>query len=77
MYKRQVALGDQKNMVFSGSLATYGRAVMVVTATGMQTELGRIAALMNQTRERKTPLQRSLDDFSRRLAGIILAIRCV
>ena len=70
----KVALGDQKNMVFSGSLATYGRAVMVVTATGMQTELGRIAALMNQTRERKTPLQRSLDDFSRRLAGIILAI---
>ncbi len=70
----RVALGDQKNMVFSGSLATYGRAVMVVTATGMQTELGRIAALMNQTRERKTPLQRSLDDFSRRLAGIILAI---
>ena len=70
----KVALGDQKNMVFSGSLATYGRAVMVVTATGMQTELGRIAALMNQTRERKTPLPRSLDDFSRRLAGIILAI---
>lgn len=72
----KVALGDQKNMVFSGSLVTYGRAVMVVTATGMQTEIGKIAALMNQTQQRKTPLQKSLDDFSRRLAVIILVI-CV
>ena len=70
----KVALGDQKNMVFSGSLVTYGRAVMVVTATGMQTEIGKIAALMNQTQQRKTPLQISLDDFSRRLAIIILVI---
>lgn len=70
----KVALGDQKNMVFSGSLVTYGRAVMVVTATGMHTEIGKIAALMNQTQQRKTPLQQSLDDFSRRLAFIILII---
>ena len=72
----KVALGDQKNMVFSGSLVTYGRALMVVTATGMNTELGKVAALMNQTQLRKTPLQRSLDDFSKKLAIIILAI-CV
>ena len=72
----KVALGDQKNMVFSGSLVTYGRAVMVVTATGMHTEIGKTAALMNQTQQRKTPLQISLDDFSRRLAIIILVI-CV
>lgn len=72
----KVALGDQKNMVFSGSLVTYGRAFMVVTSTGMQTELGKVAALMNQTQQRKTPLQRSLDDFSKKLAIIILAI-CV
>ena len=72
----KVALGDQKNMVFSGSLVTYGRALMVVTATGMNTELGKVAALMNQTQQRKTPLQRSLDDFSKKLAIIILAI-CV
>lgn len=72
----QVALGDRRNMVFSGSLVTYGRAVVVVTATGMQTELGKVAALMNQTQQRKTPLQQSLDDFSRRLAAIILVI-CV
>ena len=73
----KTALGDQKNMVFSGSLVTYGRAVMVVTGTGMNTELGRIAELMNQTQQRKTPLQKSLDDFSGKLAAAILAICAV
>ena len=72
----KVALGDQKNMVFSGSLVTYGRATVVVTRTGMHTEIGKIASLMNQTQQRKTPLQQSLDDFSKKLAVIILAI-CV
>ena len=72
----QVALGDQKNMVFSGSLVTYGRATVLVTATGMDTELGKIAALMNQTQQRKTPLQQSLDNFSAKLAIVIMAI-CV
>ena len=70
----KVALGDQKNMVFSGSLVTYGRAVMVVTATGMDTQLGRIATLMNQTQQRKTPLQKNLDDFSSKLAMVIMII---
>lgn len=73
----QVALGDQKNMVFSGSLVTYGRATVAVTATGMDTELGKIAALMNQTQQRKTPLQKSLDDFSGKLAVVIMAICAV
>ena len=72
----QVALGDQKNMVFSGSLVTYGRATVLVTGTGMNTELGKIAALMNQTQQRKTPLQQSLDNFSAKLAVVIMAI-CV
>ena len=72
----EVALGDQKNMVFSGSLVTYGRAVAVVTATGMETELGKIATLMNQTRQKKTPLQVSLDNFSKKLAMAIMVI-CV
>ncbi len=72
----EVALGDRKDMVFSGSLVTYGRAVVVVTGTGMDTELGKVAALMNQTQQRKTPLQQSLDDFSKKLAIIIMAI-CV
>ena len=70
----QVALGDQKNMVFSGSLVTYGRATVLVTATGMETELGKIAALMNQTQQRKTPLQESLDKFSAKLATVIMII---
>ncbi len=72
----KVALGDQKNMVFSGSLVTYGRATVVVTATGMNSELGHIAALMNQTQQRKTPLQESLDKFSAKLAMVIMAV-CV
>ena len=72
----KVALGDQKNMVFSGSLVTYGRATVVVTGTGMDTELGKVAALMNRTQQRKTPLQESLDDFSKKLATAILGI-CV
>lgn len=73
----QVALGDQKNMVFSGSLVTYGRATVLVTATGMNTELGKIASLMNQTQQRKTPLQQSLDSFSAKLAIVIMAICAV
>ena len=70
----KVALGDQKNMVFSGSLVTYGRATVAVTATGMDTELGKIASLMHQTQQRKTPLQESLDKFSAGLATVIMAI---
>ena len=74
--KEEIALGDQKNMVFSGSLVTYGRALVIVTATGMKTEIGKIATLMDETQNKKTPLQVSLDDFSKKLAFIILAI-CV
>ncbi len=70
----EVALGDRKNMVFSGSLVTYGRATVLVTGTGMETELGKVAALMNQTQQRKTPLQQSLDNFSKKLAVIIMVI---
>ena len=73
----QVALGDQKNMVFSGSLVTYGRATVAVTGTGMHTELGKVAALMNQTQQRKTPLQESLDQFSKKLAAVILCVCAV
>lgn len=72
----EVALGDQFNMVFSGSLVTYGRAVVVVTQTGMDTELGKIASLMNQTQQKKTPLQVNLDKFSQKLAIVIIGI-CV
>lgn len=70
----RVPLGDRANMVYSSSLVTYGRATAVVTATGMGTEVGRIAELMNATVQRKTPLQRSLDDFSKKLAAGVLAV---
>ena len=70
----ETALADRTNMVYSGSLVTYGRAVTVVTDTGMNTEIGRIAGLMNAAAERKTPLQVSLDRFSSRLAAGILGI---
>ena len=73
----EASLGDRTNMVYSGSLVTYGRAEVVVTGTGMETELGKIAGLMNATKERKTPLQVSLDVFSGRLAVIILVISAV
>ena len=69
-----VALADRTNMVFSGSLVTSGRAVAAVTATGMNTEIGKIAVLMNGTKEQKTPLQVSLDRFSGHLAIAIIAI---
>ncbi len=72
--KDEVALGDQKNMVFSSSLVTYGRATIVVTNTGMNTELGKIASLMESTQEKTTPLQASLNDFSKKLAISIIGI---
>lgn len=73
----EVPLADRTNMVFSSSLVTYGRATVAVTGTGMDTEIGKIAALMNATKEKKTPLQVSLDRFSSRLAIIIMAICAV
>lgn len=71
------ALADRTNMVYSGSLVTYGRAEVIVTGTGMNTELGKIADLMNAAKERKTPLQESLDQFSKRLAMLIMIICAV
>ncbi len=67
-------LADRTNMVYSGSLVTYGRAKVIVTSTGMDTEIGNIAGLMNSVKERKTPLQVSLDDFSKKLAIMIMII---
>ena len=72
--KDKVGLGDRKNMVFATTLVTYGRARAIVTNVGMDTEIGKIATLMNTTKERKTPLQRTLDDFSKVLSIVIIAI---
>lgn len=71
-FEKEVPLADRVNMVYSSSLVTYGRANVLVTATGMDTEIGKIATLMNETKERRTPLQVSLDQFSSRLATAIL-----
>ena len=70
----EVPLGDRKNMVFSGSFVTYGRGQFLVTGTGMHTEMGKIAALLKSTEEKKTPLQVSLDQFGRKLSIGILII---
>ena len=69
-------LGDRVNMLYSGSFATYGRAKMVVTSVGMETEIGKIASLLKSTQEKKTPLQESLDNFGQKLSLIIIGI-CV
>lgn len=70
----ELPLGDRLNMVYSSSLVSYGRAVVLVTGTGMQTEIGKIADLMESAQEKATPLQRSLDDFSKKLSIIIMVI---
>ena len=64
----QVVVGDQKNMVFSSSLVTNGTGRYIITHIGMQTEIGKIASMLNNAKERKTPLQKSLDDFSGKLS---------
>jgi len=69
-----VSIGDMKNMVFAGSFVTYGRAAAVVTNIGMDTEIGKVASLLENTKQKKTPLQISLDDFGKKLASIILII---
>ena len=70
---KDVVVGDRKNMAFSTSLVTNGTGRYVVTAIGMETEIGKIASMLNEAKERKTPLQKSLDDFSGKLSiGIMI-----
>ena len=68
----EVPLGDQTNMVFSGSFVTYGRGSFLVTGIGMETEVGKIATLLKTTSEKRTPLQINLDQFGQKLSIIIL-----
>ena len=72
------SIGDRVNMMYSGSFATYGRAKMVVTGIGMDTEMGKIASLLKNTKEKKTPLQVSLDNFGKKLSiGILIVCALV
>ena len=73
---KDVPLGDRKNMVYMGSTVVYGRGVAVITATGMDTERGKIAGALAQAEEGKTPLQRKLAQLSKILTWLVLGI-CV
>jgi P-type Ca2+ transporter type 2C len=70
-------LGDRENMIFSGTAATYGHGKAVVTATGMRTEMGRIAGLLKETPEEATPLQRELDRTGKVLGTVVIAIAVI
>ena len=69
----EVGIGDQRNMVFSGATVVYGRGTLVVTATGMNTEVGKVATLLETAGNKQTPLQAKLDEFGKKL-GIIIMI---
>ena len=69
-----IALGDRKNMCYSGSVVVYGRGRAVVVATGMNTEMGKIADAISQAEDGQTPLQVSLDQLSRTLTKLVVAI---
>ena len=72
----EIALGDRKNMCYMGSTAVYGRGKMVVTRTGMETEMGKIAGVLAATEDEQTPLQRKLGELSTPLSKLVLGI-CV
>ncbi len=72
----EVPLGDRKNMCYMGSTVVYGRGKAVITATGMDTEMGKIAGALAQTQEEETPLQKRLDQLGKTLSYIVLGI-CV
>lgn len=79
MTQPDLGLGDRRNMLYMGTVVTYGRGRAVVTGTGMQTELGKIAQLISDVRGEQTPLQRKLDQLGRMLAlvGITVAAAIV
>lgn len=77
IFDSEIPLADRVNMLYSGSFVTYGRAKFIVTDIGMNTEVGKIAGLIKNAKERKTPLQNSLDDFGKKLSIGILAVCAV
>ena len=74
--QQDVPLGDRKNMCYMGSTVVYGRGKAVITATGMETEMGKIAGALASTADEETPLQKKLDDLGKLLSKVVLGI-CV
>ena len=72
----EVTLGDRRNMAYMGSTVSYGRGRMVVTATGMDTEMGKIAGVLARTEQEETPLQKKLTQLGKTLSWLVLGI-CV
>ena len=70
----EIPLGDRKNMCYMGSTVVYGRGKAVITATGMDTEMGKIAGALAATAEEQTPLQRKLDELGKLLSKLVLGI---
>ena len=73
----EVGVGDRKNMLFSSSLITYGRGKAIVVKTGMNTEVGKIADMINQTEDQETPLQKKLNSLGKTLGMVALTICAV
>ena len=74
--EQEIGIGDRKNMLFSSSLVTYGRGKGIVVETGMTTEVGKIAGMINSTEKQETPLQQKLDKLGKTL-GIAALVICV
>ena len=74
--KSPLNIGDRKNMVYSGTIVTHGRGQAIVVATGMNTELGRIAGLVQETKSDETPLQKKLGSFGKKL-GVAILVLCL